>query len=153
MEEEMNETDQEMAEYTAIIEADPYLGRGALELMFLGIVTAELNPVVYHLDHAIEHPLVIGEAWFDDYVTAALEMGSVLIVQKFGVAPASFPGRLVVFLDGATEFIPAFQVGDRLITWGEKGRDFCATDQPARASEMLAAIALAEADRLGEATH
>jgi hypothetical protein len=58
-----------------------------------------------------------------------------------------------VFWNGEAEFIPVVSVADRLITWGTRERKFFATDRPARASEMLAAIAQVESERMGAATH
>ena len=81
-----------------------------------------------------------GDDYFDRLVESALKLGIVLAVQKFGINPASFPGRLAVFSDGAVTLIPALLVGDRLITWGSRKGGFCATDKPARASEMRVAL-------------
>jgi hypothetical protein len=57
-----------------------------------------------------------------------------------------------VLWDFATKFIPVISVAGRLITWGSREHRFYATDQPARASQMLAAIAQAESERMGAAT-
>jgi hypothetical protein len=134
----------------SIIEGD-LVPAGSLMLAYLGIVTAELDPVVFHLDQGIAAEDFADKTWFDHYVTKALEMGGMLAVQKFGVSPASFPGRLVVFWDHATTLIPMMQVADRLITWGSKAKRFYATDRPARADEIRAAIMSAEGKRMGAA--
>jgi hypothetical protein len=135
----------------SIIEADPYPRGGPLQLVYFGVVTAELDPVVFHLGQQIASEDLAGEAWFDDYVAKALEMGGMLAVQKFAVSPAGFPGRLAVLMDGPPPFIPVMQVADRLITWGNKAKRFCATDKPTRAVEIRAAIMSAEGKRMGAA--
>jgi hypothetical protein len=126
------ETTEHEKTLASIIEADPHPRESALGLVYFGLVTAELDPVVFHLDHGIGHPDFAGEAWLtDDYLPRALEMGGMLAVQKFGIDPAGFPGRLVVFWDFATKFIPVMSVAGRLITWGSQAHKFYATDQPA----------------------
>jgi len=107
----MTEDDLEMEEHkkalASIIEADPHSRGGPLTLVFFGIVTAKLDPVFFSLDHAIKDAFFSGEDWFDDYMAFALKMGTMLAVQRFGIDPVSFPGRLAVFLDGAPPFISA----------------------------------------------
>jgi hypothetical protein len=151
-----------------IVDADLRPQGAALVLVFFGVVTAELDPVAFRVAHGFQLHFFLGEDWFDDYVRAALDMGGMLAVQKFGIDPASFPGSLAMFLGGgvtpdaggflvnvdqlATP-VPVFLVGDRLITWGNREGTFYATDKLARASEMRAAFAKAESNRMGEATH
>jgi hypothetical protein len=81
-----------------------------------------------------------------------------LALQKFGVSPTAFPGRLAafVFADGVDRspdvFTPTLLVGERLITWGDDVEErFCATDAPTREAEMRSLIAAAEAERMGAA--
>jgi hypothetical protein len=151
-----------------IVDADLRPQGAALVLVFFGVVTAELDPVAFRVAHGFQLHFFLGEDWFDDYVSAALDMGGMLAVQKFGIDPASFPGRLAMFLGGgvtpdaggflvnvdqlATP-VPVFLVGDRLITWGNREGKFYATDKLPRASEMRAAFAKAESNRMGEVTH
>ena len=145
-------TEQQKA-LASIVDADPRPRGGPLMLIYFGIVTAELDPITFALDHGIGHPDFARESWFNDYLAKALEMGGMLAVQKFGVSPAAFPGRLVVLWDFAARFTPALFVADRLITWGNKSRrKFCATDKPGRAADMRAALAWAESQRVGAAT-
>jgi hypothetical protein len=161
---EMTENEKALA---SIIDADPRQQGGSLMLVFFGVVVAELDPVAFCVANGFQLHLFFAEDWFNDYVDAACDMGCSLAVQKFGIDPARFPGRLGVFLDyvtpdaggfwvntdSLTPPIPALLVADRLITWGTRERKFYATDKPARASEMRAAFAKAESNRMGEATH
>jgi hypothetical protein len=131
----MHEEDLEMEEHkealASIIEADPHPRGGALSMVFFGIVTAKLDPVVLNLGNGIERLDLLGRDGFVDYLAGALEMGTTQAVQRFGIDPVSFPGRLAVFLHGdGPRFIPALLVGDRLITGGNREHDFCATDKP-----------------------
>jgi len=62
-------------------------------------------------------------------------------------------GGSLVNVDQLATPVPVFLVGDRLITWGNREGKFYPTDKLARASEMRAAFAKAESNRMGEATH
>lgn len=145
-------TEREKKALAEIILADPHPEGGALALVFFGIVTiAKTDPIVFGLDLALGEPEVTAAAWFDGYLKAAVPMAGTLAIDKFGIDPATFPARLSIFLDRAGFFIPAFFVADRLIVWGSRDGEIYATDKPARASEMLAAIAQAEGVRMGAA--
>ena len=128
-----------------------YFGIVAIEPVLADIVTGKPELVV-DLVHGMKRGDLASDDCFDRLVESALKLGVVVAVQKFGIDPASFPGRLAVFFDDEATFIPALLVGDRLIVWDRRDGETYATDKPARASEMRAALARAECEQMGAAT-
>ena len=148
---------------SATIEADPHPNVKGLKLLAFGVLTYE-EGVFAIIPGWISREDIGHQDWFPPYWEAAFHFGTALAVERYGIAPARFPGRLAVFVGrnaasplpaGRTRnvFIPAILVDDRLIIWGCVNNVMLATDKPACGAAIRKVLDAVEAERWGGATH
>ena len=77
---------------SATIEADPHPNVKGLKLLAFGVLTYE-EGVFAIIPGWIPREDIGHQDWFPPYWEAAFHFGTALAVERYGIAPARFPGR------------------------------------------------------------